>query len=154
MTRIVRTNSMHPDFIKLVELLDADLAISDGDEHAFYDQFNKLDDIKHAIVLYLDNKPISCGAIKELTSDAIEIKRMYTIPNQRGKGYATIVLNELEKWASELAYGKCILETGKKQPKAIALYIKNGYQQIANYGQYANNENSVCFQKELLKSKP
>jgi len=152
MTRIVRTNSKHPDFIKLVKLLDADLAISDGDEHAFYDQFNKLDDIKHTIVLYLDNKPISCGAIKELTSDTMEVKRMYTLPKQRNKGYATLVLNELEKWTSELAYGKCILETGKKQPEAISLYKKNGYRQITNYGQYANIENSVCFQKEMFKS--
>lgn len=153
MTRIVRTNSKHPDFIQLVKLLDADLAISDGDEHAFYDQFNKLDDIKHTIVLYLENKPISCGAIKELASDTMEVKRMYTLPNQRGKGYATLVLNELEKWSSELAFDKCILETGKKQPEAIALYKKNGYRQITNYGQYANIENSVCFQKEMFKSK-
>jgi GNAT superfamily N-acetyltransferase len=153
MTQIVRTNSKHPDFILLVKLLDADLAVSDGDEHAFYDQFNKIDHIKHAVVLYLENKPISCGAIKELNSEAMEVKRMYTLPNQRGNGYATLVLNELEKWTSELAYTKCILETGKKQPEAIALYKKNGYRQITNYGQYANIENSVCFQKEMFKSK-
>ena len=78
---------------------------------------------------------------------------MYTLPKQRNKGYATLVLNELEKWTSELAYGKCILETGKKQPEAISLYKKNGYRQITNYGQYANIENSVCFQKEMFRSK-
>jgi GNAT superfamily N-acetyltransferase len=79
----------------------------------------------------------------------MEIKRMYTLPECRGKGIATKVLIELEKWANELSYEKCILETGKKQPEAIALYKKNGYKLIPNYGQYAEMENSVCFEKEI-----
>jgi GNAT superfamily N-acetyltransferase len=56
---------------------------------------------------------------------------------------------ELEKWVKELSYSKCILETGKRQPEAIALYQKNGYHIIPNYGQYIGMENSVCFKKEL-----
>ena len=42
---IIRTSSDHSDFIQLVRLLDADLKIRDGDEHAFYDQFNKIQHI-------------------------------------------------------------------------------------------------------------
>jgi len=53
---------------------------------------------------------------------------------------------------TELGYEKCILETGKKQPEAIALYKKNGYKLIPNYGQYAEVENSVCFEKEMKKN--
>ena len=56
----------------------------------------------------------------------------------------------LEKWAGELGYKKCILETGKKQPEAISLYKKNGYKPIPNYGQYTGIDNSVCFEK-LIK---
>ena len=74
---------------------------------------------------------------------------MYVSPNHRGKRIATTILSALEQWASELSYAKCILETGKKQPEAIALYKKNGYVMIPNYGQYAAIENSVCFKKEL-----
>ena len=74
---------------------------------------------------------------------------MYVPPALRGKGIASAVLAELEKWAKELNYKKCILETGKKQPEAIALYNKNGYCIIPNYGQYENVENSVCFEKNL-----
>src|SRR6185436_21021693 len=59
------------------------------------------------------------------------------------------VLNELEKWASELSYQKCILETGWRQPDAIRLYEKNGYKRISNYGKYAGIENSVCFEKNI-----
>ncbi|MGE5795510.1 MAG: GNAT family N-acetyltransferase, partial [Ignavibacteria bacterium] len=79
----------------------------------------------------------------------MEVKRMYTIPEYRGKGIATRVLIELERWALELSYSKCILETGKKQPEAIALYKKNGYKLISNFGQYEGAENSVCFEKEI-----
>jgi GNAT superfamily N-acetyltransferase len=74
---------------------------------------------------------------------------MYTLPESRGKGIASKVLTELETWAAELSYEKCILETGKKQPEAIGLYKKNGYKIIPNYGQYAEVENSVCFEKHI-----
>ena len=149
MVTITRSDSDHPDFIQLVRLLDADLAARDGSDHSFYSQFNKIAKIRHTLVAYEDGKPIACGAMKEFNSDAMEIKRMYTIPEKRGKGIAARVLAELEKWAGELSYKKCVLETGKRQPEAIELYTKNGYQNIPNYGQYVGIENSVCFEKEI-----
>ena len=149
MIKIVRTNSEHNDFQKLVAELDADLRIRDGDEHAFYAQFNKTATIKHVIVAYLDDQPIGCGAIREYSSDTMEIKRMYVIPAQRGNGVASLMLRELERWTAELAFKQCILETGKNQPEAIAMYTKNDYTIIPNYGQYQNMENSVCFTKNL-----
>ena len=149
MIKIVRTNSDNPDFIELVKYLDADLAIRDGNEHSFYAQFNKIDKIKFVVVAYEDDQPIGCGAIKEYAPNTMEIKRMYTSPASRGNGIATKVLTELENWAAEMSFEKCILETGKKQPEAIALYKKSGYKSISNYGQYAGIENSVCFRKEV-----
>ena len=150
--KIIRTNSNNSDFIKLVTELDADLAIRDGEEHAFYHQFNKIDMIKHVIVVYENEVPLGCGAIKEIEAQTVEVKRMYTKPSIRGKGVGTKVLKALEQWAGELSYKRCILETGKKQPEAIALYLKNGFVPIANYGQYKGVENSLCFEKKL-KSK-
>jgi putative acetyltransferase len=149
MINLVRTDSDNPDFIELVRHLDADLAKRDGNDHTFYAQFNKIDKIKHAVVAYENDQPVSCGAIKEFAQDAMEVKRMYTLPQYRGKGIATVVLTGLEKWAAELGYEKCVLETGKRQPEAIELYKKNGYQIIPNYGQYIGIENSVCFEKPL-----
>lgn len=146
---IVRTSSTDQDFIALVKLLDQELAIVDGDDHAFYHQFNSIDLLKHTIVLYENNIPVGCGAIKKFDDTSVEVKRMYTLPETRGKGVATKVLLELEKWAKELNYKYTILETGKRQPDAIALYQKNGYEIIPNYGQYVGIENSVCFRKEL-----
>jgi len=147
MITLLRTNSEHKDFIELVRLLDADLAKRDGDEHAFFAQYNKINMIKNVVVVLDDNMPISCGAIKEYDPETMEVKRMYTSPDYRGKGIASIVLAELEKWASELGYNKCILETGIRQPEAIRLYEKNNYQLIPNYGQYAEVESSRCFEK-------
>lgn len=149
MIKFIKTNSKHLDFINLVKLLDAELAIRDGDDHSFYDQFNKLDNIKHTLVLYINNKPVACGAIKQFESDCMEVKRMYTLPEQRGQGLATKTLKELENWAKELGFIRCVLETGKKQPEAIKLYKKSGYNVIPNYGQYIGIENSVCFEKQL-----
>ncbi len=149
MTNLIRTNSDNPDFIKLVVLLDRDLAIRDGDEHAFYAQFNKTTHIRHVIVAYEKEEAVGCGAFKEYEPAAVEIKRMFVQPQHRGKGIAGLILTELEQWAKELQYTSCVLETGKKQPEAIRLYQKSGYTIIPNYGQYAGIENSVCMKKEI-----
>ena len=151
MISIVRTNSESADFVGLVRHLDMELAERDGKDHSFYAQFNKIDMIKHVVVAYEDDQPVACGAIKEYEPGTMEVKRMFTLPASRGKGIATRVLSELENWAAELSYTKCVLETGKKQPEAIRLYEKSGYKLIPNYGQYAGVENSVCFEKILKK---
>ena len=149
MIEILRTDSTNHDFIKLVKYLDAYLAVIDGDDHLFYSQFNTVDEIKHVVVAYKNGKPFGCGAIKKFTKNTMEIKRMYTSPEGRGKGIATRILAELETWATELSFEKCVLETGKKQTDALGLYKKNGYIVIPNYGQYAGVESSVCFEKEI-----
>ena len=146
-----RTHSDNPDFIGLVRLLDDYLAIRDGHEHAFYHQFNGIDFLKQIVVAYENNKAIGCGAIKAFDQQSMEVKRMYTLPELRGKGIASLVLTELEKWTTELGFRKCILETGKKMPEAIRLYQRNGYERIPNYGQYVGVDNSVCMQKNSVE---
>jgi putative acetyltransferase len=149
MFTLTRSSSDDSHFISLVKLLDADLAQRDGSEHSFYAQFNKIDNIKHVVIAFKDQEPVGCGAIKEFSPEAAEVKRMYVLPEERGKGLASMILHELEAWAYELSFKSCVLETGKRQPEAIALYLKNGYERIKNYGQYAGVENSLCFAKRL-----
>lgn len=149
MIKVMRTNSGHSDFVALVNMLNADLAIRDGDEHSFYSQFNKIDQIRYVIVAYDDDVPVGCGAIKQFGSDAMEIKRMFVSPTARNRGVASSILAALELWAKELSCKRCVLETGRRQPEAIALYKKNGYRSIPNYGQYAGVENSLCFEKSI-----
>ena len=150
MLKTIRTNSEHADFIQLVRQLDAYLAEIDGEEHAFYHQFNHIDQLNQVVLVYDAEQPVACGAIKPLPDGAMEIKRMYTHPDHRGKGLGTRVLQALEQWTSELAATHCRLETGARQSDAIALYLKNGYQPIPNYGQYKGVENSRCFEKNVL----
>ena len=145
----IRTNSTHADFKKLVTELDAELRIRDGDESEFYEQFNKSDSIKYAVVIYQDGIAIGCGALRPYTNNKIEVKRMFVPLEDRSNGIASLVVNELEKWAIELGFYHLILETGIRQPEAIRLYTKNGYNSIPNYGQYEGVSSSVCFEKHL-----
>lgn len=146
---IERTNSTNPDFQLLVTQLDAELAIRDGDDHAFYHQFNKIDAINHVVVAYRQHQAIGCGAIKKYSAQIMEVKRMFVPHAFRGQGVAGTLLRELEHWAKELGITACILETGVNQPEAIRLYEKSGYRRIENYGQYKGISTSICFQKEL-----
>lgn len=147
--QLKRTDSKNPDFIELVSYLDKELQENDGDEHHFYDQYNKIDNIKYALVLYMDGKPVGCGAIKEYDEDSMEVKRMFVLKAYRGRGCSSKILLGLEKWARELKYNRAVLETGKRQKSAVNLYNSKGYQRIENYGQYSGIENSLCFEKFL-----
>ncbi|MBA4318519.1 MAG: hypothetical protein C0412_08970 [Flavobacterium sp.] len=68
---------------------------------------------------------------------------------EREQEIASTILSSLETWCRELDIKKCILETGKNQPEAIALYKKNHYNIIPNFGKYEGVENSICFEKKL-----
>ena len=153
MLTLFRTDASDPDFVKLVSLLDQELAERDGDDHSFYQQFNHIDRLRHVVIIKEGDQAIGCGAIKDLEGEAMEVKRMFVLAARRGRGVAGSILAELEKWAFELGYSSCRLETGKRQPEAIALYMRKGYQIIPNYGQYAEVENSICFGKKLKEVK-
>ncbi len=149
MIKIIRTTPENADFQKLIALLDVDIQERDGEDHVFFAQFNKTDNIKNAIVIYDDQIAVGCGAFKFYKEDVAEIKRMYVDPKTRGKGIASKILIELESWAREENYTSCILETGHKYPEAVALYKKNGFAITENYGQYIGVADSICFQKDL-----
>lgn len=146
---IKRTDSSNKDFQNLVQLLDADLAIRNGEDHAFYDQFNKIDAINNCIVIYIDEIPAACGAFKKFDEKTVEIKRMYTNPDFRKRGLATAIVKELEFWAKELNYTKAVLESSLEQNEALSVYEKSGYTRIPNYGQYIGIDKSVCYEKVL-----
>jgi len=147
--KLIRSNSTHQDFKNLVDELNTYLRVVDGDEHAFYDQYNGIENLKHVVIAYLNDKPIACGAFKKFDAFSVEIKRMYTKPDVRKHGVASQVLGELEHWAFEENFENTILETGKRQVEAVKFYQKNKYVVIPNFGPYQGIENSVCFKKNL-----
>jgi len=147
--KIERTNNSDKYFVKLAALLDTELKERYGIKQSEYDEYNKIDPIDTAVIGYLNETPVACGCFKEINDQTIEIKRMYVQTQHRGKGFSIRILQSLENWGSEFGYLKALLETGKGQPEAIALYKKCGYQTIENYGPYKNLENSVCMEKSI-----
>ena len=136
MTTIVRTNSENTEFKELVKLLNLDLAERDGHDHPLA-RFNDIDGIKYVVMAYENQKPLGCGAMSEYNKEDIELKRVYVPPVCRGKGVATRILTELEKWAKELSYSSAIF------------YRKNGYGRILNYGAAAKIKDCLCFAKKI-----
>ena len=149
MCTIKRTNSDNLDFQALILELDKDLAIKNGETNDFFAQYNKIDLIQNVVVAYEGEKAVGCGAMKKYENGVMEIKRMFVPIEKRGKGIAGKILTELQVWAKELGYRKCVLETGDKMIEAIGLYNKSNFKIIPNYGQYANIKSSICFEKEI-----
>ena len=147
--RLERTNSDDTDFCQLVTELDEYLSDVDGDEHAYFAQFNGLDKIANVVVVYDGEEPVGCGAFKRYSNETAEIKRMFVRTGHRGKRIGVIVLEELERWAGEVGFTACILETGHRQQAAVRLYQNSGYKVIPNYDQYADVESSVCMKKNI-----
>ena len=146
--KLLKTNSNNSDFQKLTRLFDDYLVEIDGDEKDFFAQYNQIY-IDNVIVCYEDEIAVGCGAFKEYEPTIAEIKRMFVLPEKRGKGIASTVLNALEIWAKENGFQNAILETSNQLTNAISLYQKSGYEVIPNYGQYIDVESSVCMKKIL-----
>lgn len=149
MVIIKRTNSADKDFPGLIKELDKDLRSRYGAEQEEFDKFNKIENLETVIIAYSNNEPIGCGCFKKFDIDAVEVKRMFVDPGQQRKGIGASILNELEKWAAEIGYRSIILETGTRQPEAIELYKKLGYQITPNFSPYIGNLLSICMKKEL-----
>lgn len=153
MVKLIRTDSTNLDFHLLVKFLDKDLAQKNGDKNDFFQQFNQLDFIQNVVLLYVEDGAVACGAYKKLDHTTVEIKRMYTLPEARKKGYAQQILNELMQWATEEQYTNAVLETGQKMKEAIRLYKAFGFEIIPNYPPYEKEETSRCFRITLINGK-
>lgn len=146
----IRTTSENPDFQKLTRMFDEYLVDIDGEERDFFAFYNNKP-LDHVLVVYENGAAVGCGAFKKFDAATAEIKRMFVDPQQRGKGIAKFILNEIEAWAASEGYPNYILETSPQLQPAIALYKKSGYEMIPNFGQYIGVENSICMKKTTLK---
>jgi GNAT superfamily N-acetyltransferase len=133
----------------MVNALDEDLYVRNGDTQAQYEQYNQIDKIKHAVVIYWHENPVGCGCFKPFDEETIEVKRMFVKPEMRGRKLSAGLLQELEKWAVEEGYNQAVLETGVRQVEAQGLYAKAGYFRTENYGQYLGMEDSICYKKAM-----
>ena len=147
----VRCDGTNEDFIENCRLLDEDLDRRVGRviKRDKYTQFNQLDKIHEAIVVYQDGKPIGGGAIRPYDETAIELKRVFVRPSAQGCGVGTELVSKLIEWAKELGYQKMILETGDLLAESVHVYSKLGFRKIPNYGAYVNMPESLCMGLEL-----
>jgi GNAT superfamily N-acetyltransferase len=100
-------------------------------------------------VAYVDGAPVGCGAVRQIQGAEAEIKRMYVAPALRSRGVGGLVLQALEAEARALGATRLVLETGERQPAAIHLYEKLGFQVIPPFGEYVGSPLSVCMAKDL-----
>ncbi len=101
------------------------------------------------MVAWLDGDAVACGVVRPLLPRIGEIKRMFVKEVFRRRGLARKILSELEALALKLDFNTLRLETGERQPEAIALYRQSGYRRIPPYGDYVDDPLSVCFEKRL-----
>lgn len=107
------------------------------------------------LVGYDAGEPVATGAWRRSPvralggTSAVEVKRMYVVPEHRGRGYARSVLADLERTARAAGHDLAVLETGLKQPEAIALYLSEGYVEIPDFGFYAGHALSRSLAKRI-----
>jgi hypothetical protein len=150
--KIIRTTSNDSNFQWLIQQLDKELWDELNEDQATYDQYNKVPDLDTVVVVYVDDQPAACGCFKKYNANTVEVKRMFVVKEQRGKGLSKLILTELENWAAAEGYKYALLETSVHFIPATTLYKQSGYHIIPNYDQYEGLEESVCMKKELTAS--
>ena len=105
----------------------------------------------HGVFLVVrdDSGAIGCGGIARFDESRGEVKRMYVVPEARGRGLGRRLLEELEDHARRLGYASVVLETGDRQEEAVGLYESSGYERIPCYPPYNSRELSICYEKRL-----
>jgi len=133
----------------LIELLSAELAAITGDNGKSHFTAEAMSDDKAlwALAKNPQGKAIGCGAIRPLTYNIAELKRMFSDRSVPGVGGALLIF--LEESAKEMGYIELRLETRHINYRAVNFYKKNGYVRIENYGPYIGRTEAVCFSKTL-----
>jgi putative acetyltransferase len=102
------------------------------------------------VVVRDGERAVACGGVARFDETRAEVKRMYVLPEARGRGLGRRVLEELEAQARELGYAALLLETGDKSDAALALYRSSGFASIRCWPPYDSRSLSLCFEKRLL----
>ncbi len=143
----VRTDGKNEDFIENCRLLDMDLDRRVGRQikREKYQKFNQLDEIREAIVVYDNGKPVGGGAIRRYDDENVELKRVFVHNEYQGQGIGSRLVSLLIEWAAQLGYRR----TGELLAESCAVYKKLGFAVIPNYGPYADMPESLCMAKEI-----
>ncbi len=155
--RLIRVGWGHPDALTLIEAVQEEYVQRYGGRDDTPLDPAMFDPPRGSFFVgYDDGVPVASGAWRRRddveafgTTEAAEIKRMFVVPEARGRGDARAMLAHLERTAGAAGARVMILETGTAQPEAIALYESSGYVRIPSYGHYAWSPENRCFAKQL-----
>lgn len=151
MIRFTHESPTCPELVALFDRLDQELCQLYQKQQLDSDAHNQLDVDDFALVAWLDDRAVACGAYREIATcpDSVEIKRMYVDRSLRRTGIASQLLQRLERHASANGFCRARLETGVLQHEAISLYQRRGYVRIQNFPPYEEKATSICMEKRL-----
>jgi len=136
----------------LIEALNAELSSrypEDGATHFRLNAEEVAEGRGAFLVASRAGKPVGCGAVRRIEGHTGEIKRMYVSPSERRRGRGWALLAALEAEARSLGLSRLVLETGVRNPEAVAMYERAGFATIPPFGEYVDSPLSVCMAKEL-----
>jgi len=146
----------HPDVQKLIDEVQQEYVHRYGGKDATPVDVSEFAAPRGTFVVgYLDGVAVACGGWRahepgpEFAAGDAELKRMYVVPAVRGQGLSRVLLAELERRAIAAGRRRLVLETGTRQPEAIALYLSSGYTEIPRFGLHRCSPRSRCFAKVL-----
>lgn len=149
---IRREHHESSDAKRLIDALDRELTETYPEEGATFFDLLAVDVAEgHGAFLVAreGTTPVGCGAVRLLGERRAELKRMYVVPEARGRGVASALLTELERTAVALGVRELVLETGARQVDALRLYERAGFVPVPAFGPYANSPLSTCLGKRL-----
>ncbi|MDN4159877.1 GNAT family N-acetyltransferase [Nocardioides abyssi] len=154
--RVVRVDYGHPDAVALIEQVQEEyVARYGGRDESPVDPAMFVPPTGSFFVGYVDGTPVATGAWRRSgvaacgTTATAEVKRMYVVPAAQRRGHARRMLAHLEATAAAAGYEALVLETGLRQPEAMALYESAGYELVPGFGYYKDAPLSRCYAKPL-----
>jgi putative acetyltransferase len=141
----------NPEAMELLEELSQALMNITGASGQNSFSLEDMEEARSCFVLAInqDGKAVGCGAIRAISKEIAEVKRVYA--REKGQHIGTDILTYLEEKAKSLGFIALWLETRVKNKQAVSFYLKKGYVIRENYGKYAGNKEAVCFEKLLYK---
>lgn len=143
----IRTDKNNVDFVSLTHMLDEELFSIHGEKQNEYAPFNSLDKITDVVIIYDRELPVACGGLREYDKTTVEIKRMYVLPEYRGRALGERIMAGLEDIAIKKGYNLAILESSVHLVAAVKLYKRLGYIESENF---RSGECGLWMKKKLI----